>query len=240
MLLRLQNGLSAMRALMRQQERVSENLANVNTVGYKRDRTFTEALRAYEDVESTPRSDRAVTQWAELAPGSLDATGNPLDVALEGEGFFVFTDAQTGLPRYSRAGRLTLDDEGTLRDPAGHALEGEEGPIQVPPAGGAIEISQQGEVRAGGQVVGQLQVVTFEDPSALRRLDGAAFDAGGQEPLPVENPVVRQGYLEGSNVDAVREMTDMIAYYRQFESHQRMLRTTDEILGAATRDLGKF
>jgi len=229
-----------MNAMIREQERVANNLANINTVGYKRDRTFTEALDQYTDVEGAPRSERRSTQWADLAQGALESTGNPLDVAIDGEGFFVFSDDETGATVYARAGRLSLDTEGTLRDLAGRAVEGEGGPIQIPPSGDAIEISKNGEIRVGGQLVGALRVVRFENPAQLQRLDGAAFDAAGMEPEPVKNPVVLQGYVETSNVDAVREMADMITFYRQFESQQKMMQATDQILGAVTRDLGKF
>ncbi|MFQ5572227.1 MAG: flagellar basal-body rod protein FlgF [Rhodothermales bacterium] len=240
MLLRLQNSVASMRAMMRQQERVANNLANVNTVGYKRDRTFTEALNEHLDEEGAPRSERRTDQWADHVQGALESTGNPLDVALDGEGFFVFSNEETEAVRYTRAGRLTLDNEGTLRDLSGWAIEGEGGPIQIPPTGGPIEISRNGEVSVDGQTVGSLKVVTFEDPLQLRRLDGAAFDAGALEPEPVENPVVLQKYYEASNVDPIREMTDMITFYRQFESHQKMMHTTDQILSAVTRSLGRF
>lgn len=229
-----------MRAMVREQERVANNLANVNTVGYKRDRTFTEALDEYLDEEGAPSSERLSQQWADFGQGALEETGNPLDVAIDGEGFFAFSDDETGATVYARAGRLVLDAEGTLRDLAGRSVEGEGGPIQLPPSGGAIAISKNGEISLGGQVVGTLRVVTFENPGQLQRLDGAAFDAGDVEPETAENPVVLQGYVEASNVDAVREMTDMIAFYRQFESQQKMIQTTDQILGAVTRDLGKF
>lgn len=240
MLLRLQNSLSSMRQMIQEQERVANNLANVNTVGYKRDRTFTEALHEYLDDEGAPRSERLSSQWADATQGALESTGNTLDVALDGEGFFVFSDDETGATVYARAGRFSLDAEGTLRDLAGRAVEGDGGPIQLPPSGGDISISRAGEITVGGQAVGRLSVVRFENPMQLRRLDGAAFDAAGMEPEPVENPLVMQGFVEASNVDAVREMTDMITYYRQFESQQKMLQTTDQILGAVTRELGKF
>ena len=229
-----------MRQMIQEQERVANNLANANTVGYKRDRTFTEALEEYVDEEGAPRSERLTAQWADAAQGALESTGSPLDVALDGEGFFAFSDDETGETIYARAGRLNLDAEGTLRDLAGRSVEGEGGPIQLPPSGGAININRSGEITVDGQSVGKLSVVRFEDPMQLRRLDGVAFDAAGMEPEPVENPTVMQGFVEASNVDAVREMTDMIAYYRQFESQQKMLQTTDQILGAVTRDLGKF
>ena len=229
-----------MRQMIQEQERVANNLANVNTVGYKRDRTFTEALDEYLDDEGAPRSERLTAQWADAAQGPVESTGTPLDVAIDGEGFFVFTDDETGAAVYARAGRFSLDAEGTLRDLTGRAVEGDGGPVQIPPSGGAISISRTGEVTVGGQAVGTLSVVRFDNPMQLRRLDGATFDAAGMEPVPVENPVIMQGYVEASNVDAVREMADMIAYYRQFESQQKMLQTTDQILGAVTRDLGKF
>ena len=229
-----------MHQMIREQERVANNLANANTVGYKRDRTFTEALEEYTDEEGAPRSERLTAQWADAQQGALESTGNPLDVAIDGDGFFAFSDEETGETVYSRAGRLSLDAEGTLRDLAGRAVEGEGGPIQLPPTGVAIAINRSGEITVDGQAVGRLSIVRFEDPMQLRRLDGATFDAAGLEPEPVENPTVMQGFVEASNVDAVREMADMIAYYRQFESQQKMLQTTDQILGAVTRDLGKF
>ncbi len=240
MLLRLQNSLSSMRHVVQEQERIANNLANVNTVGYKRDRTFTQTLSEYTDDEGAPRSDRLSSQWADDAEGVLEATGNRLDVALSGDGFFVFTDPVTEAPVYSRAGRLTLDAEGTLRDLAGRAIEGEGGPLQLPLTGGAIDISEIGEISVDGQVVGKLSVVAFEDLAQLRRLDGASFATDGLDPEPVEAPVVKQGYVESSNVDAVREMADMITFFRQFESQQKMIRTTDQILGMVARDLGKF
>lgn len=230
-----------MRTMIQEQERVANNLANVNTVGYKRDRTFTEALDEYLDEEGAPRSDRRTEQWADFEQGALEATDNPLDVALNGEGFFAFSDDDTGAMVYARAGRLTLDAEGTLRDLAGRAIEGLDGPLQVPlTGGGPISINRLGEVQVGNQSIGTLKVVTFENPNLLQRLDGAAFDAGAMEPETHEAPVVMQGYVESSNVDPLREMTDMITYYRQFETQQKMFQATDQTLGAATRDLGSF
>lgn len=240
MLLRLRNAAASMTEMTRQQERVANNLANANTVGYKRDRLFTQALEERIDAEGAPRSDRRVTQGADPQQGALQATGNPLDVALDGEGFFVTTDAATGANRYTRAGQFTLSPDGALQTPAGHAVEGEGGPIQIPPESGPVQIAKDGTIRAGEQQVGKLRVVRFENPLQLERLDGAAFAAAGAEPLPAETPRVIQGHLEGSNVSPVAEMTDMIEHFRTFESQQKMLQTTDQVLGRVTRDLGTF
>jgi flagellar basal-body rod protein FlgF len=240
MLIRLQNSYSSMNDMVRQQERVANNLANAGTIGYRRDRTFTEVFNERLDAELAPVSERVATQWADPTSGAIESTGNPLDVAIAGEGFFVLSDPANDAQRYTRAGRFTLDAEGTLRDPSGFAVEGESGPIQVPPEGGDIEVRQDGEVRAGDQVIGKLRLVQFENPLQLRRLEGATFDANGMEPVDIEQPTLRQGYVEQSNVNPMQEMTDMITHFRLFESQQKSIQTQDSLLGAVTRDLGTF
>lgn len=240
MLLRLQNSYASMDAMVRQQERIANNLANAGTIGYKRDRSFTETLNEFLDAEQAPRSDRNHGQWASMEQGALEKTGNPLDVALKGDGFFVLADAETGAQRYSRAGRFEVDVDGFLRDPAGFQVEGADGPIQIPPNAADIEIKQDGEILADGQSIGRLRVVTFEDPKALVRLDAAAFDAADQEPEDVETPSIAQGHLEQSNIDPIHEMTAMIEHFRLFETQQKVLQTNDQVLGSVVRDLGKF
>ncbi|MEX0822395.1 MAG: flagellar basal-body rod protein FlgF [Rhodothermales bacterium] len=240
MLLRLQNAFRSMTSMIREQERTANNLANANTIGYKQDRTFTATLEEYLDVEGGPQSDRRTEQWASLEQGAFEATGGPLDVAIENDGFFVLTDQEGGPERYTRAGRFTQDDQGMLRSPGGQLVEGLNGPIQIPRDAATIAIQADGTIRADDQPVGTLRLVRFENPMALTRVDGAAFTADGAEPLEVEQPSVRQGFIETSNVDPIREMTEMIAHFRQFESQQKVLSTHDQILGHVTRELGKF
>lgn len=240
MLLRLQNAFRSMTSMTREQERIANNLANANTIGFKHDRTFTTALDEYLDAEGGPQSVRETQQWASLEAGALESTGNPLDVAIGGEGFFVLSDDAAGATRYTRAGRFTADGQGMLRDPHGYQVEGDGGPIQLPRDVGEISIHDDGTIQADGQDIGRLQIVRFEDPRGLQRLEGAAFSAEGLEPIRVENPEVRQGFLESSNVDPLSEMSDMITHFRLFESQQKMLQTQDQILGHVTRELGKF
>ena len=230
-----------MDAMRRQQERVANNLANANTTGYKRDRLFTAALNERLDAEGAPRSDRRFTQGSDFSTGALEETGNPLDMALGGEGFFVTQDAATGAARYTRAGHFVVGQDGTLRTPGGHAVQGQDGPIEIPMnAGGTVEVSRSGDISVAGRRVGALRVVRFENPQQLERVDQAAFLADGAAPQDVEAPVVLQGKLEMSNVDAVSEMTDMIEHFRLFESQQKVLRTTDSVLSRATQDLGQL
>lgn len=229
-----------MTAMVREQERIANNLANANTVGYKHDRTFTSTLEEYIDVEGAPQSDRTTEQWASLQQGSFEATGNPLDLAIESDGFFVLSDEAGGAVRYTRAGRFMLDGQGVMRDANGYLVGGADGPIRIPRDAATIDIQADGTIRADDEPVGQVRVVRFDNPEALERLDGAAFSADNLESRPVDDPALRQGFLETSNVNPLTEMSQMITHFRLFESQQKALQTHDQILGHVTRELGKF
>ena len=239
MLLRLRNAAASMAELSQRQDRVANNLANANTVGYLRDRPFAEALEERIDAEGAPQSTRVAGQYADTQNGSYMETGNPLDLALEGDAFFAVQD-DAGRVRYTRAGEFRLDAEGTLRSPQGHALLRADGsPFTIPPTGGEIAVTTGGEIRVGTSSLGQIQTVTVDTPRQLVRLDGATFASDGLAVRPGEARV-RQGMLETSNVDAVGEMVDLMEHVRLFESQQKALKTTDDVLGAVTRDLGSF
>ena len=239
MLLRLRNAAASMAELSQRQDRVANNLANATTVGYLRDRPFAEALAERIDAEGAPQSTRVAGQYADVTSGAFLETGNPLDLALEGDGFFAVQDAE-GRVRYTRAGEFVLDAEGTVRSPQGWALLRDDGaPFTIPPTGGEIAVTTGGEVRVGDAPLGRLQTVAVEDVRALVRLDGASFASDGLAVRPSEARV-RQGMLETSNVDAVGEMVSLMEHVRLFESQQKALTTTDEVLGAVTRDLGTF
>ncbi len=239
MLLRLRNAAASMAELSQRQDRVASNLANANTTGYLRDRAFATALRERIDAEGSPQSTREAGQVADVTSGSLVETGNALDLALDGNGFFA-VQGDDGRTRYTRAGSFVLDASGTVRSPQGHALLRDDGaPLTVPPSGGALAVTASGGVTVGGAAVGRIQTVEVDDPSQLVRLDGASFDAAGVAVQPGASRV-RQGFLAASNVDAVGEMVELIAHVRLFESQQKSLKTTDETLSAVTRDLGTF
>lgn len=223
------------------QEQVANNLANANTTGYKRDRLFTRALNERLDVNETPRSDRRLQQANDMSVGSIKETGNPLDVALGGDGFFVTRSEDGTATRYTRAGHFELGSEGTLRTPNGDAVMGEGGPIQLPvEEEGNVNIAKNGDITVGDTRVGKLRVVTVDNPEQMERREGAAFAAGGAAPEPMDDPTVLQGNVETSNVNPITEMTNMIENSRHFEAHQKALRTTNEVLSRATQDLGRL
>lgn len=239
MLARFENAAAAMSEMRRYQDQVANNLANANTTGYKKDRVFTEALNERLTKDGAPRTDRRLEQRNDLSGGSLKETGNPLDVALGDEGFFVTQPRGGGAERYTRAGNFMVGSQGTLRTPEGREVMGEGGPIQIPvEEGGKVNISEGGRITVGQEEVGTLRVATFENPEELERADGASFLAEDAQPQSAENPVVLQGTVETSNVDPVTELTNMIEHQRQFEAQQKTIQTTDGVLGRATQSLG--
>lgn len=239
MLLRLQNSVSAMTGMVREQERTANNLANAGTIGFKRDRAFQEVLSQHIDADGAPQSTRATRQYVDFGAGVMEKTGNRFDLAIEGEGFFVLSNEETGENRYTRAGRMNLDDEGLLRSPSGLVVEGEDGPIQIPLDAASVEIRADGFVEADGQNIGKIMLVTFEDLDKLERRSGVEFAAPDMEPVE-SDARLKQGFVEKSNADPLEAMTGMIKHLRLFEMQQRLLRSTDENLSQSIRQIGRF
>jgi len=240
MLSRFENAAAAMNAIQRNQERVSNNLANANTTGYKRDRFFTEAFNERLDAQGAPRSDRRVRQANDMSAGALKDTGNPLDVALGGDGFFVTRTEEGNATHYTRAGHFVVGNEGTLRTPNGKTVMGEGGPIQIPvDAEGDVNIAKDGTITVGENQVGTLRVVTGA-AEQMERAQGASFVADGAAPEPMQDPTVLQGKVETSNVSPITEMTDMIENSRHFGAQQKAIRATNETLSRATQKLGQL
>lgn len=229
-----------MAANMRHIERIANNLANANTVGYRQDRIFTEVLNEEIDAEGAPVSMRKMQQWADHRAGGLETTGNPLDVAIDGEGFFVLNNPETGESQYTRAGRFLLNEDGALQTAGGLVVEGASGQIDLPPEGGDIEIRKNGDLLFNGQLMGTIRVVQFDNPEQLQRIDTASFVANGQIPTDIEDPSLLQGQVEMSNVNALAAMTELIENSRLFESQQKAMRTIDMYLQRASRELARF
>ncbi len=240
MLSRFENAAAAMNAIQRNQERVANNLANANTTGYKRDRFFTEAFDERLDAQGAPRSDRRVRQANDMSAGALKDTGNPLDVALGGDGFFETRTEEGNATHYTRAGHFVVGNEGTLRTPNGKTVMGEGGPIQIPVgAEGDVNIAKDGTITMGENQVGTLRVVTGA-AEQMERAQGASFVADGAAPEPMQDPTVLQGKVETSNVSPITEMTDMIENSRHFGAQQKAIRATNETLSRATQKLGQL
>jgi flagellar basal body rod protein FlgG len=221
------------------QERTANNLANAGTLGYKRERAFTEVLNEHIDADGGAHSNRAIHQYVDFKPGPMEQTGNRFDLALEGEGFFVLSDPESGDSTYTRAGRFQVDSDGMLLSPSGKHVEGEGGPIQIPLDATNVEFRSDGNLMVDGVQAGKLSYVTFEDLTALERRSGAEFSAGEAESIE-SSALLRQGFVEKSNAEPIEAMTNMIKNLRTFEMQQRMLKGTDENLSQSIRSLGRF
>lgn len=227
--------LSGAVAQMRYLDVASQDLANVNTSGYKRQRlAFSEVL-----ARRQPASDRAGgwvaigAQRTQLAQGAVSGTGNPLDVAIEGDGFFAIQTSRG--ERYTRNGGFTLKADGTLITPAGDGVLGDGGPLQI--TGQKIEIASDGTVRSDEGEIGTIKIVRFADPSQVVKEGANLFATAPTNIQPAADARIVQGSLEQSNMSPVEGMVSLITINRQFESYQRAMSlmdsATEKVIAAA-------
>lgn len=219
--------LSRQTALRRRMEVIAHNVANMNTSGFQ-----AEALVLEPTLKEAGNRNRIafVQDFAtvrDLAPGPLVPTGNPLDLAIEGDGWFAFQTE--GGVRYGRAGNLQLNQAGEVVSSTGDLLLDDGGAtITVPlTATDRLMIAPDGTVSAGDALIGRVGVVRFAEPQSMTPVGGGLF-ATDQPPLPANGQVV-QGTYEGSNVKPVVEMTLMMSTVRAYQSTQRVIETHHEL-----------
>lgn len=233
--------LSRQIALERQMEVTANNIANVNTTGFKAEKVLFEEylMPVAEDRDfAGPDQPLSFTQdWGtmhDLTGGAFAQTGNPLDIALRGEGFLtVMTPAGE---RWTKAGALQIDAEGTLVNLDGYPVLADGGEVQFDPGESEITIAADGTISTGAGAKGRLQIVEFANPQELTREGGSLF-AGGT-PLPATETRVEQGFIERSNVSGVTEMSEMIRVSRSYQSLASLMQRQDEIRRAAIQRLG--
>lgn len=208
-------------------EIITNNLANMNTVGFKKDVISFRSLLTQAEKSSGMTALVALSESrTDLAQGSLRETGNSLDLALKGEGFFeVMTDQGV---RYTRKGQFVLDGAQQLVTLSGDTVSGEGGPLILD--GANISVGEDGEVSVDNAVVGKIKVVGFEDAHKLEKESGNLFrNVGGDENLVEDSSTgVSQGYLEYSNVNQVQDMVKLIEISRAYESYQKVILSIDE------------
>ncbi|GIV08940.1 MAG: flagellar basal body rod protein FlgG [Fimbriimonadales bacterium] len=228
-------------ARQRAQDAIANNLANLNTTGFKADRPAFETI--YERQLARVQGGQAQLigtlsagvvvreLYTDFQAGALTTTDNPLDLAIDGAGFFAIQTPQ-GV-RYTRNGAFQLNAQGVLVTREGYPVLGTGNqPIQAP-RNAAIRIGENGAVFANGAPAGQLLIV---QGNFLKDPDG--YFTGAAQPLP--NPRVAVGALEHSNVNMVREMVSMIELIRAYETNQRAILAHDETLGKAINELAKI
>lgn len=235
-------------------EVITNNLANVSTSGYKRDElsfsgmlnalplAYNSVAQASMPVDLDTVSARFVTDYTQ---GGLQRTDNPLDLALDGRGFFVIQHAN-GI-RYTRSGNFSLDSSGQLVTADGYPVLGVNGIMQIRGSGEqtlmsvALEIDSIGQVIVDGTPVAKLRLANFQDMSGLIKAGNNTFVAANATAVEVVAAAeVRQGFLESSNVNAVHEMVKMIEAMRVYESYQKTIQMINGTLEKANTELGKI
>jgi flagellar basal-body rod protein FlgF len=218
--------------LMYRQDALAQNLANANTTGFRADLVALRAVPAQGQEAGTRVFTVETTTGADFAPGPMQATGRPLDVAVQGAGW-IAVQALDGNEAYTRAGNLQVSADGTLQLPNGLPVLGDGGPITVP-ADAALSIAADGTISAktanspNVNQVGRIKLVNPEAAELEKGLDGLFRVRGGEPAEADPNVRLAEGTLEGSNVNVVEAMIGMIAAARQFEMQMKMLSTAEQ------------
>jgi flagellar basal-body rod protein FlgF len=233
----LYSAATAMDLAQQNHDVIAQNLANAMMPGYRRQGivagTFNQALSAAGPAAKNLLGTVAGTTFHAFEPGSFQHTGSPLDLAIDGDGFFVLQGPRG--PLYTRNGTFKLSPDGELQSKDGLPVLGSGGPIRIPANTSDIVVGQQGTVTADRNSVGQIQIAKFADPTKLVSVGTTLFEAPpGVQPQD-GGGAVRQGYRENSNVQVVNEMVSMIAGMRHFEAAQRALRALSDSIQMNTR-----
>ena len=228
----LYSAAGGMNATAMQQDATAHNLAHAVKPGYLRELIRFDASGPSDQIQGP-----ATTLHTDFQPGTMQFSGNKLDLALEGPGFFS-VQGPTG-PVYTRNGVFQLNASGRLITMEGLPAMGVSGPIDLPPGTLNIDVLSNGAVIADGIEVDQLKIVAFENPSSLQRVGTSYFQAPPNAPTVQGTADVFQGYRELSNSTVVQEMVQMIAGVRHFEAAQRALRSIGDAIAFNTRPLNR-
>jgi len=248
---------TAATGLLAQQTRIdniANNLANVSTTGFKKTTEVFEDLMAQQEPVGSPSQEtvrpnlleigtgtRIVATTRNFAEGNLSATGNALDVAIDGPGFFI-VEMEDGEPRYTRDGHFQINRDGEIVTNAGYRVSPG---IQIPDDAYAIRIAEDGTVSASYEnsteevSLGTLEMVDFVNAAGLRSVGGNLYTETPESGEPryldsTSNTKVRQGFLEASNVDVAEELVAMISAQRAYELNSKVIQTADDALRVVT------
>lgn len=246
--------LSGALAHERRMQVFANNMANVNTAGFKQDeQAFKSIFPRYQAVIPTISHTAGLaqqimarpfgaTERAFVAPhtmkttfeaGRIRLTGNPLDLAIQGRGFFEVETPQ-GV-RYTRNGMLSLDNQRRLVNGLGYPVMGTKGEIKIP--AGKLEITGQGDIRVDDKPVATIKIMDFDDDAMpVKSAEGLFASDKGK---PVKHPQLQAGHIEESNVSSIGEMVKMIQGMRNYESSQKLIQTLDRMAEVAIQDIGR-
>lgn len=236
-------GLTRQSALRRNLDVVANNLANINTTGFKAQRLiFEEYMMPVAEASEFRQPDHPLSFVQDagtatvLQQGAIRQTGNPLDIALDGDGYLA-VEGTDGEQLYTRAGNLAINADGTLVTASGEPVLVGGAPIQINPEEGPVTITKEGMISTDQGQIGQLDLFTFENPQTLQQLGNNLY--AGQNPIPADNTTVLQGALESSNVEGVLEISRMIEVTRQYSTVSKMMSQRNELRQRSIRELGQ-
>lgn len=228
------SSLQVQMTLSRKMEIIADNLANMSTPGFK-----AEMLAIVPESDGVAPSNQrfavALGIVRDTRAGNLIQTGNTLDLAIQGKGYFVIQTPEG--ERYTRNGRFSLDAEGRLVNSNGLAVLGDSGgPISFPPEAGKLSVSPDGTITAASGEIATIGIVAFENEQRLTRVSNGLFRTDAP-PKPAEKSVVVQGAIEDSNVQAVVQITEMMKVTRGYQAAQKIIQSEHERLRRAIQSL---
>ena len=219
---------------MKNLEIVANNLANLNTTGFKREVPFSEVMNQYGQV--------GIQKATDYQQGNLAETSNPLDVAISGKGFFV-VQTENGA-ELTRNGQFKISDDGYIVTRDGNKVLGRNGAINVNnlllDKDKVLTITQKGGIKYGDNVIDSLLIAKMNDPQASERTTGVNFNADndGFQIADPDSYVIKQGYLEESNINPIKEMEAMIQLNSEYDSSSKVINYLDQSLDEANQ-IGK-
>lgn len=240
---------SGMKTRQQNLKLISNNLANSNTAGYKTDdgvqRSFSDVLISKIEKGKKPRQLGGLgtgvgleDNYTDFNQGSLRNTGNSLDLAIEGDGFFAVQTPEG--ERYTRNGNFTLNNQGQIVTQQGYQLMGERGPLQTID-GRQIAVDKNGQLFLGDIPGDSVKVVTFEEKNQLTKIGDNLYQTPeGVEEVTPDNYQIRQGYLEESNVNIVQEMAKMIEGNRLYQANQQVISNINNTLNKSVNVVGRL
>ena len=240
---------NGMRTLEERQAVVANNIANASTPGFRRQQSIVKGFHsvfldtrgtvtAYNREDAPGGGVKGIETFTDVAPGALQKTGNPLDLALIGPGFFV-VDTDAG-ERYTRNGRFMIDSQGMLINERGYRVQSVAGaPLEV--QGGNVQIGADGSVFADGAAIGQIRMVEFEDVHMLARQGETLYMASPeaqQRSAVAANTTIEPEAIESSNVQIPLEIASMTIALRAYQANQLIITATDESTGRMIEQVG--
>lgn len=235
---------AGIRSRMESLDMLANNIANSSSAGFKTDREFYAVYVSSEATGSPPANIPTALpdiehRWTDFTQGSITSTSNPLDLALNGPGFFAVSSASGTV--FTRDGNFKLSPQGELETSDGYAVQDSSGnPIQLDPSK-AVEVGRDGTVRQDGQDVAQIAVVNFKDPASLTKRGNNYFqaDLSSMPAVPASAAEVQQGKLEAANAQPAESAVRLVTILRQFESLQKALSIGAEMDRSAVQEVAK-